>query len=188
MTRILGYVRVSTPEQNPALQIDALKAAGADEIFEDRASGAKVDRPGLVTALAALTPGDTLAVWKMDRLGRSLRQLIDTIETIRDRGAFFKSLTDSIDTQTASGRMLYSILGALSEFEREIIKERVVAGIAAAQRAGKPHGRPAALDHDKTALARRLIAEGQSWNAVARTFGVSKMSLTRAFQRFPEGE
>ncbi|WP_152048801.1 recombinase family protein [Aureimonas psammosilenae] len=188
MPKIVGYARISTQDQNPALQIDALRASGAEVIFEDRASGAKADRQGLKKALAAVEPGDTLLVWKVDRLGRSLRQLIETLDGLHERGVYLRSVSDPIDTTTAVGRMAFQIVGTFAEFERTMIQERVRAGIAASRRAGNPHGRQSTMTPERTDHARQLIEGGQSWAEVARIMGVSKTSIVRAFKRHPAKE
>lgn len=182
--RIVGYARVSTGDQNLALQAEALAAIGADPVHDDRASGAKADRPGLAAAIADLRPGDTLAVWKLDRLGRSLRQLIDTADAIRERGAHLRSLTESLDTGTAGGRVLFHVLGALAEFERESIRERVTAGMATAQRQGRHVGRPAKFGRVQADAARTLLSGGASWAETARALGVSESTLSRGLRRY----
>jgi DNA invertase Pin-like site-specific DNA recombinase len=141
--RRIGYARVSTQDQTLALQLDALKAAGCVEIFQDHAvSGASTSRPGLTEALSALELGDTLVVWRLDRLGRSLRHLIETLTTLSNDGIGFHSIHDAIDTNTAGGRLTFHIMGALAEFERDLISERTKAGMAAAKARGVHVGRP----------------------------------------------
>ena len=181
--RIVGYARVSTGDQSLDLQTEALAKIGADPIRQDRASGAKADRPGLAAALADLAPGDTLAVWRLDRLGRSLRQLIDTAEAIAARGANLRSLTESLDTGTAGGRVLFHVLGALAEFERESIRERVTAGMATAKRQGRHVGRPGKFGQTQADAARRLLAAGSSWAETARALSVSESTLSRGLRR-----
>lgn len=139
---LIGYARVSTDEQNPALQFDALTRAGCQRIFTESASGAAVYRPALEEALNALQPGDTLVTWKLDRLGRSLSHLIAIVTLLECRGIAFRSLSESIDTDTASGRLLFHVMGALAEFERALISERTKAGMAAARARGRNIGRP----------------------------------------------
>lgn len=140
---LIGYARVSTADQNLHLQKDALKAAGCAQICEDTDSGAKMARPGLEKALGMLREGDTLVVWKLDRLGRSLKHLIESVQTLDGRGIGFKSLQDNIDTTTPGGKLLFHILGSLAEFERDLIRERTNAGLAAARARGRKGGRPA---------------------------------------------
>lgn len=184
MSRIIGYVRVSTADQNPAMQHAALEQAGASIVFEDRASGARSSRKGLADALAALEAGDTLAVWRLDRLGRSIRQLIETAESIQQRGAHLRSLTESIDTGSAAGRVLFHVLAALAEFERESIRERVTTGMATAQRHGKHVGRPARFTQAQADAARTLLADGASYAETARAFNVAESTLSRGLRRF----
>jgi DNA invertase Pin-like site-specific DNA recombinase len=187
MGRRIGYARVSTTDkQTTRSQLDALKAAGADPVFQDRASGAKSDRPGLRQALDALGPGDTLVVWRLDRLGRSLSHLIAVSNEIAGKGAFFFSINDGIDTGTTTGRMIYNIMGALAEFERELISERVNAGLASAKLAGKRLGRPARLTAKDAATIRTLLQSGETWEGVARTFRTSKTTIVRTLKRFPQ--
>lgn len=142
---LIGYARVSTDEQTPALQFDALSRAGCQKIFTESASGAAVNRPALEEALSALQPGDTLVTWKLDRLGRSLAHLITIVTLLESRRVAFRSLSESIDTETAGGRLLFHVMGALAEFERALISERTRAGIAAARARGRIIGRPPKL-------------------------------------------
>src|SRR6187200_1319658 len=139
---LVGYARVSTQEQDLALQLDALRAAGCAKVYEEKASGAQRERPELKAALDYVRKGDTLVVWKLDRLARSLKQLIETVELLEDRGIGFKSLTESIDTTTSGGRLIFHIFAALAEFERNIIRERTTAGLNAARARGRVGGRP----------------------------------------------
>lgn len=157
---IIGYARVSTTDQTPDLQIDALRAAGAQRIFIETASGAKADRAELAAALDYIRPGDTLAVWKLDRLARSIRQLIDTIDTLERARCGFRSLTEAIDTTSSTGKLIFHIFSALTEFERSIIRERTVAGLAAAKARGRRGGRPRAMTETTIAVAKALIREG----------------------------
>ena len=143
---LIGYARVSTVDQNLALQRDALTEAGCAKIFTEQMSGAVTDRPALHDALEFARSGDTLIVWKLDRLARSMKQLIETVETLRVRGIGFRSLTEALDTTTAQGRLVFHMFGALAEFERSLIRERTQAGLAAARRAGRTGGRPPKLD------------------------------------------
>lgn len=185
-SRVVGYVRVSTAEQDAGLQRNALMDLKHPpvEIIEDVMSGARADRPGLDRALSLLQPGDTLAVWKLDRLGRSLRQLIDTAEIIRNKGASLHSITESLDTSTAAGRVLFHVLGALAEFERDTIRERVTAGMKAAKKGGKHVGRPARMSLARTEEARRMLDEGKSWNKVCTTLEISQPTLSRALRKY----
>src|SRR5438309_11667183 len=155
----IGYARISTDEQTLALQEDALHQAGCERLFRDVASGAKAERPGLSKALEQLRAGDTLVVWRLDRLGRSLRHLIDTLTALDTRGVGFKSLTEQIDTTTPGGKLIFHVFGALAEFERDLIRERTNAGLAAARARGKKGGRPKAMDQKKAELARKLYRD-----------------------------
>src|SRR5947208_8361855 len=155
----IGYARISTGEQTLHLQEDALQKAGCDRLFTDTASGAKAERPGLAKALEQLRAGDALVVWRLDRLGRSLRHLIDTLTDLDKRGIGFKSLTENIDTTTPGGRLIFHIFGSLAEFERDLIRERTNAGLAAARSRGRTGGRPKAFaDPAKVRMARTLFA------------------------------
>ena len=152
---VVGYMRVSTDGDRQVLDLqrDALLAAGVDErhLFEDRASGSRDDRAGLAKALAFLKPDDCLVVWKLDRLGRSLSHLLATVNELKDRGIAFRSLTEQMDTTTPQGEFLFHVFGALAQFERSLIQERVRAGLAAARRRGRRGGRPVAIDAEKMA-------------------------------------
>ena len=156
---LIGYARVSTQEQNLELQINALQEAGCKKIFMEKASGAQRDRPELKAALEYMRANedDTLVVWKLDRLARSLRQLIDTVEELEKQGIGFKSLTESIDTTNSGGRLVFHIFGALAEFERGVIKERTMAGLKAAKDMGRTGGRPLSLKSDDLIAAKALL-------------------------------
>src|ERR687886_70961 len=156
---LIGYARVSTDDQNLDLQRDALHKAGCELIFDDTVSGTKARRPGLEQALSHLRPGDTLVVWRLDRLGRSLRHLIDTVTALAERGVGFRSLTESIDTTTSGGKLVFHIFGALAEFERELIRERAKAGLAAARARGRIGGRPKSLTPKSLELLNKLYAD-----------------------------
>jgi DNA invertase Pin-like site-specific DNA recombinase len=174
----IGYARVSTVDQNPSLQIDALKAAGCTRTFTEAASGALADRPQLKAALEYIRPGETLVVWKLDRLARSLPQLISTVELLQANGCGFKSLTESIDTTTASGKLVFHIFAALTEFERSIIRERTIAGLQAARARGRVGGRPKVLSEQGMAVAKALIRDGElTILEVAKQVGVSEATL-----------
>jgi DNA invertase Pin-like site-specific DNA recombinase len=176
----IGYARVSTLDQNLALQQDALKEAGCETIFIEQMSGAVTDRPALREALDYARSGDTLIVWKLDRLARSMKQLIETIEGLRLRGVGFRSVTEAIDTTTAQGVLVFHMFSALAEFERALIRERTRAGLAAAKRAGRTGGRPAKLTEDDLDIARTLLANPDITVAdVADRLGVSPATLYR---------
>lgn len=178
---LFGYVRVSTNEQNTALQRNALESAGCEQIFEDRISGKTDNRPGLKRLLKALSAGDTLVVWKLDRLGRSMRHLVVLVEELRERDINFRSLTDSIDTSTPMGRFFFHVMGALAEMERELIVERTRAGLAAARAEGRVGGRRPKLSNEQWAQAGRLIAGGQSRQSVAIIYDVGVSTLYKKF-------
>jgi DNA invertase Pin-like site-specific DNA recombinase len=180
----IGYARASTDDQNLDLQIDALKAAGCDEIFEERGvSGAQKLRVGLGAALDKLGKGDVLAVWKLDRLGRSLPHLIETLEGIGERGGEFQSLFEAIDTTTPGGWLVFHMLGSLAEFERALISERTREGMKAAKKRGHHVGRPRRLDSHKIDTAKRLIETGQETQAgAAALVNVSISTLRRALR------
>ena len=183
-TMLIGYVRVSTNDQNTALQRNALESAGCELIFEDKISGKTADRPGLKRVLRTLGEGDTLVVWKLDRLGRSMRHLVVLVEEMRERGINFRSLTDSIDTSTPMGRFFFHVMGALAEMERELIVERTRAGLAAARAEGRIGGRRPKLSDEQWAQAGRLIAAGESRKRVAIIYDVAVATL---YKKFPVG-
>jgi DNA invertase Pin-like site-specific DNA recombinase len=178
---LVGYARVSTRDQSPILQRDALKQANCDRVFEERASGAARDRPQLKAALDYMRKGDTLVVWKLDRLARSTSQLIETVRDLETRGIGFRCLTQSeIDTTTAGGRLVFTIFGAIAEFEREVIRERTRAGLDAARSRGRTGGRPARLGPKDLEKARTLLLNPDITVAeVARTLGVGPATLYR---------
>lgn len=180
----IGYVRVSTNDQNTALQRNALNSAGCELIFEDKISGKKSDRPGLKKVLRTLSEGDTLVVWKLDRLGRSMRHLVILVEDLRERGVNFRSLTDSIDTSSPMGRFFFHVMGALAEMERELIVERTRAGLEAARAEGRIGGRKPKLEPEQWAQAGRLIAAGEPRQKVALIFDVGISTL---YKKFPAG-
>jgi DNA invertase Pin-like site-specific DNA recombinase len=176
----IGYVRVSTVMQTGALQRDALARAGCIRVFEDKASGAKSDRPGLNEALAYVREGDALVVWKLDRLGRSLPHLIETVTTLGQRGVGFKSITEGVDTSTPNGRLVFHIFGALAEFERDLIRERTGAGLTAAAARGRKGGRKPVITPEKLARAKALMAEGLNVREAAGRVKVGKTALYQA--------
>lgn len=177
---LIGYARVSTQDQKPELQLDALKAAGCEKVFVERASGAQRDRPELKAALDYMRSGDTLVVWKLDRLARSVKQLIETVEGLEDQQIGFRSLTEAIDTTTPGGKLVFHIFGALAEFERAIIRERTRAGLEAARARGRKGGRPPKLRTQDLKAARALLADRSITVAeVATRLGVSPATLYR---------
>ncbi len=174
----IGYARVSTYEQNLDLQTDALEKAGCGQVFQDQISGAKTKRPGFDEALSYLRSGDVLVVWRLDRLGRSLKHLIETVNLLEEKGIGFQSLQESIDTTTSGGKLIFHIFGALAEFERNLIRDRTQAGLAAARARGRKGGRPKSLDVKKQAWLYRLYDEKQhSIQGICELVGVSKSTL-----------
>lgn len=184
---LVGYMRVSSDSdrQTTDLQRDALLAAGVDErhLFEDHASGAKDNRPGLDTALAFVRPGDVLVVWKLDRLGRSLSHLLTIVNTLREQKVAFRSLTEGMDTTTASGELLFHVFGALAQYEHALNRERVVAGLAAAKRRGRVGGRPYAITGEKLEAIIAALEGGMSKAAICRNFDVKRTTLIETLAR-----
>ena len=176
----IGYCRVSTDDQNPDLQLTALKRAGCKRLFTDKATDAHIKRPELGKCLKTLKAGDTLIVWKLDRLGRSLHDLIGLLDDLKTRGVAFRSVTESIDTATPTGRAMWQMVGILAELERSLIQERTKAGRTAAQARGVKMGRKPLLTAQQVAHARKLIEQGEHHNTVARSLGVSRRTLYRA--------
>lgn len=179
----IGYARVSTIDQDPALQLDALAAAGCVKIFDDRASGARADRAGLRAALDYVRDGDVLIVWKLDRLGRSLPDLIETVTSLATRSVGFRSLTEAIDTTTPGGRLVFHLFGALGQFERDLIQERTRAGLAAAAARGRKGGRKPVITNEKLNRARAIIASGLTVREAAARLRVGKTALYDALRR-----
>jgi DNA invertase Pin-like site-specific DNA recombinase len=184
---LVGYMRVSTDGDRQVLDLqrDALLGAGVDarHLFEDRASGSRGDRAGLSKALTFIRSGDCLVVWKLDRLGRSLPHLLTTIADLKERGVAFRSLTEQIDTTTPQGELLFHIFGALAQFERALIQERVQAGLAAARRRGRRGGRPVAIDAEKLGAVIAALDGGATKAAVCRTFGIRRSTLIDSLAR-----
>lgn len=184
---LIGYARVSTHDQNLALQRDALEGAGCEKIFADVASGGTAERNGLNEALAHLRPGDTLIVWRLDRLGRSLKHLIETVTTLRSREVGFRSLTEGIETETSGGRLVFHLFACLAEFERAVIQERTRAGLAAARSRGRRGGRPKIMDARKIAAARAMRTEPSNAAAdICRALGISRATLYRSLKNQPK--
>jgi DNA invertase Pin-like site-specific DNA recombinase len=184
---LVGYMRVSSDNdrQTTDLQRDALLSAGVDprHVFEDKASGARADRPELQQALDYVRPGDCLVVWKLDRLGRSLSHLLHIVTTLQAQGVAFRSLTEQMDTTTPQGEFLFHIFGSLAQFERSLIQEPVQAGLAAARRRGRRGGRPVAIDAEKLAAVAAALDGGATKAAVCRTFGVKRSTLVDSLAR-----
>jgi DNA invertase Pin-like site-specific DNA recombinase len=176
-----GYARVSTDDQTPALQLAALKRAGCKTVFKDEGiSGATTKRPSLLRCLKTLRAGDTLIVWKLDRLGRSLRDLITMLDDLRASGVKFRSLTEAIDTETPTGRAMWQMIGVLAELERSLISERTRAGVKDAKRRGVKFGRKPKLTAQQIGHARKLIKQGEAPQSVASLLRVSRATLYRA--------
>lgn len=184
---LVGYMRVSSADdrQTVDLQRDALIAAGVDarHIHTDKASGARDDRPGLKACLAYFAEGDTLVVWKLDRLGRSLPHLLSIIADLNERGVAFRSLTEQMDTATPHGELLFSLFGALAQYERALTRERVIAGLAAAKLRGRRGGRRPVIDAEKMEAITEALAKGTSKAAVCRNFGVARSTLIGTLER-----
>lgn len=176
---LIGYARVSTDEQKLDLQIDALDKAGCGRVFSDQASGAASERPGLEAALSHLREGDTLAVWKLDRLGRTVKGLVELVGDLQGRGIQFTSLTDGIDTSTPAGRFFFHVMAALSEMERDLIRERTRAGLAVARARGRLGGRKRVMTESKVESAKHLLAGGLPPKEVAGNLSVSVATLYR---------
>jgi DNA invertase Pin-like site-specific DNA recombinase len=175
---LIGYARVSTQDQNLDLQEDALKGSGCEKVFNDIASGSKADRKGLKGALQFARKGDTLVVWKLDRLGRSIRDLIDTVALLHQNEIGFKSLQENIDTTTSGGKLVFHFFGALAEFERDIIRERTRAGLTAARARGRKGGRPKIMDEKKIALAKTLHNDKtQNISDICKILGIKRATL-----------
>ena len=176
----VGYARVSTQDQNLNLQKDALKKAGCEKIFADVGGGADFDRKGLSDALAFMRKGDCLVVWKLDRLGRSLKDLIATINDIHNKKMSFQSLQESLNTATSAGKLVFHVFGALAEFERDVIRDRTRAGLSAARARGRLGGRPRKLDQSKVGMAKALMADhSNSIKDICKTLNISKSTLYR---------
>ena len=176
---LIGYARVSTQDQNLDMQRDALIKAGCPKVFDDKVSGTRAERPGLAKALEMLRDGDTLVVWKLDRLGRSVKQLVDLVGELHKQGVQFKSLTDSIDTGTPSGRFFFHVMASLAEMERELIVERTRAGLDVARQLGRKGGRKPKMTDSKIASAKKLLPSGIPPRDVAKDLGVSVPTLYR---------
>ena len=176
---LIGYARVSTQDQNLTLQREALINAGCEKVFEDKVSGTRADRPGLSKTLEMLSEGDTLVVWKLDRLGRSVKQLVDMVSELNKQGIQFKSLTDSIDTGTTSGRFFFHVMASLAEMERELTIERTRAGLEVAKKLGRKGGRKPKMTDSKIESAKELLSSGVPPKEVAKNLGVSVSTLYR---------
>ena len=182
---LIGYARVSTFDQNPQLQIDALVGEGVDSrhLFEEKISGASLNRPKLKEALEFLKEGDVLVVWKLDRLGRSLQDLIHIIEKLKGRGVGFKSLTEGIDTTHSGGMLIFHIFGSLAQFGRELTRERTLAGLEAAKKQGRKGGRPRALNDEQREIMKELFKKGRGVSYIARSLNTSRYTIYREKDR-----
>ncbi len=177
---LIGYARVSTLDQNPALQEDDLNAAGCERVFVDKASGALADRPQLVAALDYVRQGDVLVVWRLDRLGRSLKHLVQIVGDLEERGVGLRSLRESIDTTTPAGRLVFHVFASLAEFERDLIRERTAAGLAAARARGRKGGRKRSFTPAQMDVAHNLYeAKDLTVSEIAKTLGVSRATVYR---------
>ncbi len=176
---LIGYARVSTQDQNLALQLEALNKAGCHRVFEDKISGSRSERPGLTQTLEMLRAGDILVVWKLDRLGRSVKGLVDLVAKLHEQGIHFKSLTDSIDTSTSSGRFFFHVMASLAEMERELTAERTRAGLQIARQLGRVGGRKRKMTESKIESAKKLMASGVPPRDVADNLNVSIPTLYR---------
>ncbi len=181
---IIGYARVSTQDQNPELQVDALEKAGAEQVFQEKFTGTLRERPELSQCLRMLRQGDVLVVWKLDRLARSLKDLVEIVQDLQDRGIGFKSLTESIDTTSSGGRLVFHIFGALAEFERDLIRERTMAGLEAARARGRKGGRKPALSKTDIQKAAAMLLDPKiTKTEVAQHFGISRTTLNASLAR-----
>lgn len=188
VSALLGYARVSTADQDAALQIDALQQAGCYKVFVDQASGSLDERPELSKLLEQIRPGDTLVVWRLDRLGRSIRHLIDSLTELSGQEIGFRSLTENIDTTTSGGRLIFHIFAALAEFERDLIRERTQAGLSAARARGRQGGRPPALSADQVKAARRMYEQrDMTVEQIGDVLGVSRTTIYRELRKQPPG-
>lgn len=180
----IGYARVSTQDQKPELQLDALAAAGCEQIFHEKMSGKVRERPQLEACLRTVRKGDTLVVWRLDRLGRSLKDLVEIVHALEGRGIGFQSLTESIDTTTAGGRLVFHVFGALAEFEHNLIRDRTVAGLAAARARGRKGGRRLKLSTGDVRKAAAMLRDPiMTKTEVAAHFGISRVTLNAALDR-----
>ena len=181
---IIGYARVSTQDQNPELQLDALTSSGCEQVFHEKVTGKFRDRPELAACLRSLRQGDTLLVWKLDRLARSLKDLVDIVDDLNRRGIGFRSLTESIDTTSTGGRLVFHIFGALAEFEHSLIRERTIAGLTAARARGRRGGRKPAMSTADIRKAAAMLSDPHiTKTEVAKHFGVSRVTLNAALAR-----
>ena len=185
----IGYARVSTQDQRPELQLDALSAAGCEQIYQEKISGKDQEHPELEACLKAVRKGDTLVVWRLDRLGRSLKNLVEIVHSLESREIGFQSLTENIDTTNAGGKLVFHVFAALAEFERNLIRERTMAGLAAARARGRKGGRRAKMSEaDVRKAAAMLLDPAITKTEVAKHFGVTRVTLNLALKKagFPQ--
>ena len=183
---LVGYARVSTQDQNLELQSDALTKAGCERIFKEVIGGSRPERTGIQEALNILRSGDTLIVWRLDRLGRSLKHLIDIVNQLREQDIGFRSLQESIDTTTSGGKLIFHMFGALAEFERDVIRERTQAGLQAARSRGRQGGRPRVLDGEKLAMVRSMYEDRKYLpDDICKAMGISRSTLYRSVSKMP---
>lgn len=182
---LVGYARVSTLDQNPSLQIDALREAGCEKIFVEKVSGARLERPQFEAAFEYLRDGDTLVIWKLARLARSLKQVIQTVQDMHTRHIELRVLTQNIDTSTPEGRLFFHMIAAFDEFQRELIVENTRAGLAAASRNGRRGGRPRAMDDEKIRLAEALLRDTENYPFVTDVIKQLKIGRTAFYRYFP---
>lgn len=181
---IIGYARVSTQDQNPELQLDALRGAGCEELFQEKATGKFRERPELTACLRSMRKGDTLVVWKLDRLARSLKDLVEIVHDLNQRGVGFRSLTEAIDTHSSGGRLVFHLFGALAEFEHSLIRERTMAGLVAARARGRMGGRKPVMSKADTRKAAAMLSDPNiTKTEVAKHFSVSRVTLNAALAR-----
>ncbi|EGR4329106.1 recombinase family protein [Vibrio cholerae] len=181
---IVGYARVSTQDQSLELQLDALRVAGCEQVFSEKITGKSRERPELTTCLKMLRKEDVLVVWKLDRLARSLKDLVELINELESRQIGFRSLTEAIDTTTAGGRLVFHIFGALAEFEHNLIRERTIAGLAAARARGRKGGRKPSMSSADTRKAAAMLKDDKiTKKEVAEHFGVSRLTLNKSLAR-----
>lgn len=178
----IGYARVSTGDQGTALQLDTLKKAGCEKLFEDKASGVETGRPGLTKAIRYAREGDTLTVWKLDRLGRSMKHLIESITELEAKGIGFRSIAENIDTTTSGGRLVFHLFGALAQFERDLIRERTKAGLQAAEQRGRRGGRQAVVTPEKLTKVRQHLAAGLNVSEAAARVKIGMTALYNALK------
>lgn len=181
---IIGYARVSTQDQNPELQLNALRGAGCEELFQEKATGKFRERPELTACLRSMRKGDTLVVWKLDRLARSLKDLVEIVHDLNQRGVGFRSLTEAIDTHSSGGRLVFHLFGALAEFEHSLIRERTMAGLVAARARGRKGGRKPVMSKADTRKAAAMLSDPNiTKTEVAKHFSVSRVTLNAALVR-----